>query len=208
MLFHPRVLYGLLAVSVLTNVVLIGRTASIDWHSLVHLDQAVPDAGSEDHIRGAIDAPVTIIEYSDFECPFCARFHEVVKTVVASDASVRWIYRHLPLSILHPLAVAAAEASECASEQDRFWEYADLVFERQAALDEVLLETIARDLKLDEASFRACRQSGRQRDRVASDVSNFQEGHLSGTPTWFINGRRFEGTVSIDELRGAIAAAR
>lgn len=203
-----RVLYGLLVVSMLTNVVVIARTASFDWHRLVHREQAVPDLTDGEHIRGRSDAPVTIIEYVDFQCPFCARFHDVIKAAVAEDPRVRWVFRHLPLRDIHPMAAAAAEAAECASRQHRFWEYADRLFERQQEIDEARLMGIGRDLNLDERLFAACRQSQWVRRKVAADAQAFEEGHLSGTPTWFVNGVRFEGTVAAEELRRVIAGAR
>ncbi len=207
-LFSNRVLYGLLAVSILTNAILIERRTSIDWHRLVHRDQAVPDVTAGEHIRGNPNAPITIVEYSDLQCPFCARFHEVVKAAVAESKDVRWVYRHLPLESIHSLAVPAAEAAECAAEQGRFWQYADLLFQRQAQLAEREFASMAGALNLDVPAFEACRQSGRQRMRVASHAKAFAEGHLAGTPVSFVNGVRLEGAVSAKELQQAIAAAR
>ena len=206
-LFPNPVLYGVLAISILTNIILIGRTTSVDWHRLVHRDQPVPAVSPGEHIRGNVDAPVTIIEYSDFQCPFCARFHEVLKTAVASGSQVRWVYRHLPLSEIHPMAIAAAEAAECASDQGLFWEYAELLFQRQGQLDDLQLAAIAHDLNLDEQRFMACRQSGSQRERVTFDAKAFAEGHLTGTPTSFVNGTRLEGAVSLEEVQRAIDGA-
>jgi protein-disulfide isomerase len=184
-----------------------GHTTSIDWHRVVHRDQPVPAVSPSEHIRGNVNAPVTIIEYSDFQCPFCARFHEVLKAAVASGSQVRWVYRHLPLSEIHPMAVPAAEAAECASDQGQFWEYAELLFQRQEQLDDLQLVAIANDLGLDEQRFTACRQSRGQRERVAFDAKAFGEGHLTGTPTSFVNGTRLEGAVSPEEVQRAIAAA-
>lgn len=208
MMFPLRVVYGLLAVSVLTNVIVITRTARIDWHRFVHREQAVPAVREGEHVRGPLHARVTIIEYSDFECPFCARFHRVLKAAVAEDGDVRWVFRHLPLTEMHPMAAAAAEAAECAGRQNRFWEYADLVFDRQQDITHEQLVTIARDVNLDATRFAVCLQSGQQRERVGIDAKAFSDGHLSGTPTWFVNGTRFEGALTIEEVRRAIAAAR
>lgn len=207
-LFSTRILWMLLAVSVLTNAVVLGRALPIDWHRLVHRDQPVPEVTAADHVRGAADARITIVEYSDFQCPFCARFHDVLKAVVASEPDVRWVYRHLPLTTVHPMAVPAAEAAECASEQGRFWEFADVLFQEQERLDEAHLAAAARAVRLDEPRFHACRQSARPRARALADVEAFREGHLAGTPVSFVNGVRLEGAVSADVLRKAISAAR
>jgi protein-disulfide isomerase len=201
------ILYGVLAISILTNIVLIGRTSSIDWRRLVHRQQPVPAVGPADHIIGRVDAPVTIIEYSDFQCPFCSRFHEVLKTTVGTGAKVRWVYRHLPLSEIHAMAAGAAEAAECASDQGKFWEYADLVFQRQRQLDEPQLAAIAHDLNLDEQRFAACLKSGSRRERVALDAKAFPGGDLAGTPTSFVNGVRLDGAVSLEEVQRAVDAA-
>lgn len=203
-LFPNPVLYAVLAISILTNIILIGRAASIDWHRFVHRDQPVPAVSPGEHIRGNANAPVTIVEYSDFQCPFCARFHEVLKAAVASGSQVRWVYRHFPISEIHPMAVGAAEAAECASDQGKFWEYADLLFQRQKQLDDLQLTAIARDLSLEERRFAACRASESKRERVAFDATAFAEGHLAGTPTSFLNGKRLEGAVSREQLQRAI----
>lgn len=207
-LLSNRMLRILLAVSVATNVIVMGRALPIDWHRLVHRDQPVPEVTPADHVRGPADARITIVEYSDFQCPFCARFHDVLKAVVASEPDVRWVYRHLLLTTVHPMAAPAAEAAECAAEQGRFWDYADVLFKEQERLDEPLLATAARAVRLDPLRFDACRQSGRPRARAVSDAEAFPEGHLAGTPVSFVNGVRLEGAVSADVLRKAISAAR
>lgn len=207
-LFPNPVLYALLAVSILTNVIVLGRHTSIDWHRFVHREQAVPAPDATDHVRGRADAPVTVVTYSDFQCPYSARFHQVLKTTMQSAPDVRWVYRHLPLADLHPLAVSAAEAAECAADQGQFWRYADRLFEEQKRLDETRFAVIARELNLDEGRFAKCRQGGSKRARVSSDVAQFSEGHLAGTPVSFINGARLEGAVSLEEMQRAISAAR
>ena len=94
------------------------------------------NVGADDHIRGSINAPVTIIEFSDFQCPYCGSFHETMQQVMASyPKDVRWVYRHFPLDGLHPYARQAAEASECAGDQDKFWEYTDGMFSNQSNIN-------------------------------------------------------------------------
>ncbi len=208
-LFPNPALYILLAISILTNVILLGHAAQIDWHRFVHRDQVVPAVTAADHVRGDARAAVTVIEYSDFQCPFCARFHTVLKQAVQLQGAprIRWVYRHFPMTDLHPLAARAAEASECAADQNRFWEYADAMFERQQELREEQFAVIARDLDLDGSRFGACLASGDKGARVSADAAAFHEGHLSGTPMTFINGERLEGAVSAQVLQRAIEAA-
>jgi protein-disulfide isomerase len=207
-LFPNPVLYAVLAVSIATNAIFIGRRVSIDWHRFVHRAQAVPAIDDADHVRGPASAPVTMVVYADFQCPFSARFHKSLSQLEASDPGVTLVYRHLPLDDLHPMAAPAAEASECAAEQGRFWEYADALFQRQAQLDGAVFPVIAAGLKLDGARFAECMSAGRYRQRVRRDLEVFPEGHLAGTPTSFVNGRRFEGELSVENLRKAVSEAR
>jgi protein-disulfide isomerase len=206
-LFPGPLLYILLAISILTNVILLGRAAQIDWHRFVHHDQAVPALADGDHVRGDANATVTVIEYSDFQCPFCARFHAVLKQALDSTPRIRWVYRNFPLTEIHPLAERAAEAAECAADQHQFWQYADALFERQRELHDEQFALIAHDLELNEAQFATCLGSGTARTRVSADAKMFYEGHITGTPTSFINGRRVEGAVSADDLQRALQAA-
>ena len=143
-----------------------------------------------DHIYGSPDALVSLIEYSDFECPFCKRFHPNPKVLVdGSEGQVNWIYRHFPLEFHNPLAQLEAEASECASEQggnDAFWQYADLIYERTNSngngLSPDALVPMAQEIGLDEKAFDACLESGRMRTRVQEDVVEGGKIGISGTP--------------------------
>jgi protein-disulfide isomerase len=131
-----------------------------------------------DHIYGNPDAPVSLIEYSDFECPFCKRFHPNSKDLDDnSDGQVNWIYRHFPLEFHNPLAQLEAEASECAGElggNDTFWTYADLLYERTKSngngLSSDALVPFAQEVGLDEKDFKTCLESGRMTARVQEDV--------------------------------------
>lgn len=153
-----------------------------------------PVSRGRDHIRGNSNAPVTLIEYSDFECPFCKRFHETVKKVVAeSKGQVKWVYRHFPLEELHPVkARKEAVASECAAElggNDAFWKFADRFYEltpsnNRTDIDTVLPQ-IAREIGLDAAKFAPCLASGRHDRRVEEDYQNAVATGGRGTP-WSI----------------------
>lgn len=150
-----------------------------------------PVSEERDHIRGNPRAPVTLIEYSDFECPFCKRFHETLKRLVAeSNGRVRWVYRHFPLDELHPLkARKEAVASECAAElggAKAFWRFADRFFEltpsnNRTDLDAVL-PRIARDIGLDSARFAACLASGRHERRIEQERREAIASGARGTP--------------------------
>ena len=149
-----------------------------------------PVSPDRDHIYGNPDALVSLIEYSDFECPFCKRFHPNPKVLVdGSEGQVNWIYRHFPLEFHNPLAQLEAEASECASEQggnDAFWQYADLIYERTNSngngLSPDALVPMAQEIGLDEKAFDACLESGRMRTRVQEDVVEGGKIGISGTP--------------------------
>lgn len=143
-----------------------------------------------DHIYGNPDALISLIEYSDFECPYCKRFHPNPKELVdGSDGQVNWIYRHFPLEFHNPLAQLEAEASECANEQggnDAFWQYADLLYERTSSngngLSPDALVPLAQEIGLDDKVFEACLESGRMTARVKEDVVKGEKIGISGTP--------------------------
>ncbi len=142
-----------------------------------------------DHIRGDADAEITLIEYSDFECPFCARFHPTMQRVVDEYAGkVRWIYRHFPLSSIHPNAQKAAEASECAAEQGKFWEMADkMVAMQSSGLGIAQLKAYAKEVGVkDQKKFDSCLDSGKYADRVASDLQSGEAAGVQGTPGTFV----------------------
>lgn len=136
-----------------------------------------------DHIRGNPNAKISVIEYSDFECPFCARHHPTMQQIVDTyDDDVNWVYRHFPLSF-HPNAQKAAEASECAAEiggNDKFWAMTDMIFEKGA--DNAQLESYAAAIGLHAAQFTDCLSSGKMAARVQSDTTEGSSAGVSGTP--------------------------
>lgn len=145
---------------------------------------------SDDHIRGGKNAKVTIVEYSDFECPFCGAAHPTVKQVMDTYGDqVRLVYRHYPLSF-HPQAQKAAEASECASDQGKFWEFHDLVFDNQDLLQGGVpqLKKWAAELKLNTTKFNNCLDSGEKAAKIAAQQDGGNAVGVSGTPGFFING--------------------
>jgi len=147
-----------------------------------------------DHVRGPEDAPVTLVEYGDFECPHCGRAEPIVRDLLAGfGADVRFVFRHLPLTDVHEHAQLAAEASEAAAAQGRFWEMHDLLFRHQDALDFDGLVGYARDLGLDVDRFSDDLQSRRHALRVSRDVQSADQSGVAGTPTFFVNGMRHYG---------------
>lgn len=152
-----------------------------------------PVSKTRDHIRGNPAAPVTLVEYSDFECPYCKRFYGTLKRLVdESNGRVRWVYRHFPLEQLHSKALKEADASECAAElggKDAFWKFADRFYELTPSNNRTNIETvlpqIAHDIGLDKARFAACVASGKYDARVAADLRNATATGGRGTP-WSI----------------------
>jgi Na+/H+ antiporter NhaA len=181
----------------------IGRTAA-----------DIPDLADEvdprrDHIRGPEDAPVTLLEYGDFECPYCGQAEQVIRELLLSLGSdVRYVWRHLPLSDVHPFAEMAAEAAEAAAAQGRFWEMYEKLLGHQDALRPIDLAHYAEELGLDTERFVGELRSHEHADRVLADVTSADESDVSGTPTFFVNGRRHYGRYDIDTLTEAVRAAK
>ncbi len=144
--------------------------------------QARP-VSQEDHIIGNSNAKITIIEYSDLDCPFCQRFHITMKQVIASNSDVAWVYRHFPLTSIHPDAFKKAEATECAWDQggnDAFWTYTDSLFERTYSVSE--LSNLAGSLGLNTNTFNTCLSSGKFAAKVQADLTDGSGVGARGTP--------------------------
>jgi protein-disulfide isomerase len=165
-------------------------------------------ATDDDHVRGGdIDkADVVIIEYSDFECPFCSRHHPTMLQVMEEYGDkVAWVYRHFPLSF-HPEAKPAALASECAAEQGKFWEYADALFENQTLLADGYYATLAGELGLNANKFNDCFDSAKYQAVVDADTASGAAAGVNGTPATFINGQLVSGAVPFASLKTIIDA--
>jgi Na+/H+ antiporter NhaA len=160
-----------------------------------------------DHLRGSIDAPVTVVEYGDFECPFCGQAEPVVRELLRDFGDVRYVWRHLPLNDVHPRAQLAAEAAEAAADQGAFWEMHDLLLDNQAALRPDDLIGYAEQLGLDIEQFTNDLRGHVGAARVAEDVDSADLSGVSGTPTFFVNGRRHYGAYDISALSAAVRAA-
>ena len=161
--------------------------------------------GPLDHVRGPVGAPV-LIEYGDYQCPFCADAHSMIKSLMRSMGhELRFVFRHLPLSDLHPYALFAAEAAEAAGAQGKFWEMHDLIYENQSDFGSDLVHKLARELKLDLSRFDADMDARRFRSRVKYDSMGAMRSGVIATPTFFINDERY--AENLDE-RSLLAALR
>lgn len=172
------------------------------------VDLAVPVDPERDHIRGPEDAPVTLVEYGDFECPYCGQAEPVIRELLADFGDVRYVWRHLPLSDVHAEAELAAEAAEAAAAQGAFWEMYDLLLTRQDALHPDELVEYARELGLDVERFLDDLRTQTGAPRIAEDVDGADLSGVTGTPTFFVNGRRHYGAYDIDALTAAVRHAR
>jgi protein-disulfide isomerase len=154
-------------------------------------------------VRGAAGAPITLLEYADYECPYCQQSQPMITKIEAEfKGKVAFAYKDFPLP-MHPDAPKAAEASHCAGAQGKYWEYHDALFARKQ-LDVPALKSYAKDLKLDTAAFDACLDSGQMAGMVKEQASEAQALGAQGTPTFFVNGRTVSGTVTYERLRGVI----
>lgn len=162
----------------------------------------------QDHVTGSADAKVTIVEWSDFQCPFCGSFHPTMKQAVAAYGDkVRFVFRQFPLESIHPNARPAAEASECAAEQGKFWEYADKLFENQETLSTDLYKKLAKDLELDTAKFNDCVTTRKYQQHVTDDTNSGLATGVRGTPASYVNGVEVPGAVPFEQLKSYIDAA-
>jgi len=158
-----------------------------------------------DHIRGNKNAPVTIIEFSDFQCPYCSSFHETMKQVVKNyPDDVKWVYKHFPLDSIHPYARKAAEASECAADQDKFWEYADKLFDNQSGINQNYFSKAAGEIGLNTNQFDKCLDSGKYKLKVNADYQQGIEAGVRGTPGNFINGQSVPGALPYEQMKSII----
>lgn len=162
-------------------------------------DLLVP-VGEDDHIEGSLEAPVVLVEYGDFECPHCGHAYPIVKAAQRQlGDSLALVWRQFPLAESHPHAVHAAEASEAAGAQRKFWEMHDLLFEHQDALEDKDLIAYGESLGLDVARYGLELKSGTYREKVRNDFRTGVRSGVNGTPTFFINGTRFDGDWSSPE---------
>ena len=175
--------------------------------SEVITDLMVPVDDKRDHVRGPAKAPVTVVEYGDFECPYCGLAEPAVRELLRDFGDVRYVWRHLPLNDVHPHAQAAAEAAEAAARQGAFWEMHDLLLDHQGALTVRDLVGYARSVGLDVEKFTADVRRHAGAAQVAEDVDSADLSGVSGTPTFFVNGMRHYGAYDLESLSKAVKLA-
>jgi protein-disulfide isomerase len=164
-----------------------------------------PSVGANDHVQGPAKAPVTLVEYGDYECPYCGEAYPVVKALQKRlGEQVRFVFRNFPLAEAHPHAEHAAEAAEAAAAQGKFWEMHDLLYENQDALDDEDLVRYAKALRLDVPRFVKEMEAHAYVERVRADFSSGVRSGVNGTPSFFINGARHDGPFDLRSLLAAI----
>jgi protein-disulfide isomerase len=171
-------------------------------------DLKVP-VGPEDHVQGDKNARLTLVEYGDFECPHCGMAYPIVKQIQEEFGDeLRFVYRHFPLTQIHRMAEPAAEATESAAAQGRFWEMHDAILENNDALDPDTLVSTAEELGLDGEAVESAMEEQKYTERIQRDVDSGMESGVHGTPTFFINGHRHQGSFAYEDLVEAISARR
>jgi protein-disulfide isomerase len=164
-----------------------------------------PVSDDRDHIQGPADAPVTFVEYGDYECPYCGAAYPIIKEVQSRMGDrLRFVFRNFPISTSHPHAEQAAEAAEAAASQGKFWEMHDLLYENQEHLDDADLHRYADQLGLDVGVFDEELAEHVHAERVREDFMSGVRSGVNGTPTFYVNGARHDGGYQLDELLAAL----
>ncbi|MDR0833413.1 MAG: DsbA family protein [Candidatus Symbiothrix sp.] len=158
-----------------------------------------------DHVQGSANAPVTLVEYGDYQCPYCGQAYPIVKRVQQElGDKLRFVFRNYPLPDLHPHALHAALASEAAGQQGKFWEMHDLLFEQQRQLDDASLLRYAQEIGLDVKKFEADFATKTVQEKVKADIASGDAVEIDSVPTFFINGTFFDGNYTGTGLLNAI----
>src|SRR5918996_465555 len=177
------------------------------------MSSLTPAVTERDHVLGPADARVTLVEYGDYECPHCGALHPVIEAArKAFGGNLRFVFRHFPLRSSHPHALAAAKAAEAAGEQGRFWEMHHRLYQRQTELEDADLLRHARKIGLDEARFQREIAARSHEGRIREGLASAAQSGASGTPSLFINGELYRGSLDRDDVfavlaRAAVAAA-
>lgn len=176
-----------------------------------NVNQAAAPAGTpapitdSDYIRGDKNAAVVLIEYSDYQCPFCQKHHTTMQQIFDEFGDqVAWVYRHLPLTQLHPLANKASLAAECAGEQGKFWEYTDKLYENQNSITNDYFGQLSGELSLNSTQFNDCLDSNKYQAKINNNSSDANQSGARGTPATFINGELVAGAVPYEQFKGFI----
>src|SRR5580704_7109943 len=160
---------------------------------------------AEDHIQGLESASITLVEYGDYECPYCGAAYPIIKRVQKKlGAKLRFVFRNFPLKNMHPFAELAAESAEAAGAQGKFWEMHDAIYENQESLGEEMIEELAKRLKLDINRFNSDIKTRKFKEHVRKDFLGGAKSGVNGTPSLFINGERFDESPDEETLIKAI----
>jgi len=167
---------------------------------------AVPNVSDDDPAQGSNDAPVTIIEFSDFQCPYSKKYYDEILPIILSEYGdkIQYVYRDFPLISIHPQAQKAAEAAQCAFEQGKFLEYHNMLYENQGKLELANLKAYAAVLGLNESEFNLCLDSGKYAREVEKDVEDGRNYGVTGSPTFLINGRKLVGAQPFSTFQKVI----
>jgi protein-disulfide isomerase len=164
-----------------------------------------PEVSSRDHVQGPEDAPLTLVEYGDYQCPYCGAAYPVVKRLQRKlGKKLRFVFRNFPLTHSHPFALAAAEAAEAAALQGKFWEMNDEIYENQDELEPKLLPRWAEEVGVSLEKFSASLKNGSISKRIKEDRSSGIRSGVNGTPTFFINGARYDGPPDFESMAAAL----
>jgi protein-disulfide isomerase len=167
--------------------------------------ELTPPVSERDHIEGQSGAPLTLVEFGDYQCPYCGEAHAVIKRLQkALGRRLRFIFRNFPLTEIHPYALLAAETAEASALQDKFWQMHNLIFENQQLLEPEVLPAWAHKLGLDMKLFATDLQQGDIIKRIEEDRASGMQSGVSGTPAFFINGTQFDGEADYDSLHKAL----
>jgi protein-disulfide isomerase len=163
--------------------------------------------GPDDHVQGNASAPVTLVEYGDFECPYCGTAYRTLKELQKRmGESLRFVFRNFPLAEVHPHALAAAEAAEAAGAQGKFWQMHDVLFEHQTALGLTHLVAYAKQLGLDVPRFSKELETHAFQERVEEEFRGGIRSGVNGTPTLFVNATRYDGALELESILNALQA--
>jgi Na+/H+ antiporter NhaA len=172
------------------------------------IDLAVPVDPERDHVRGPVQAPVTLVEYGDYECPYCGQAEPVIRELLAGHGDLRYVWRHLPLTDVHPHALLAAEGAEAAARQGKFWPMHDQLLDHQDTLTADDLIRYANELGLDTGRFTADLRDRAGEAKITEDMDSADLSGVTGTPTFFVNGKRHRGAYDITTLTEAVRTAK
>jgi protein-disulfide isomerase len=176
-----------------------------DEHEIIRLARAV---GEDDHVLGPQSSSATLVEYGDYECPYCRQLHPIIQEIMRRTEGLRFVYRHFPIGKLHPNAARAAESAEAAGAQGLFWEMHDLLFGQDQPLDDERLTRLARKVGLDMQRYTREMAEGAYSGKVEEDFKAALYGDgVTGTPTLYLNGTRLNNIQNLDALLQAVTEA-